>query len=212
MDILNLDYFNSSIWDSPFELNNDIAPCSICKKDTSHRLELDGSIEIIYKGIEVIETVCLNCLSERKYGFEHQVEGGFLTKDGILTESEKYKFLKNSDDYSLLLQPKEEQLLTIEKSKMDNLIHTPPFNAYQGARWLIHCNDFMKFIGTWEHDDFVKHSPNNNAKIFFNEIVDNWNGDDFYDKQFGPNKSKYAESAFYAFECLHCKQQRGYVE
>lgn len=209
---MNLKYFNAPISETPFELRNEIGACSICNKNKSHRLELDNSIEIISNTSEIINTVCIDCLTEQKYGFEHQVEGGFLTKEGILIESEKYEYLKNSSDYSSVLQPKEQQLLAIEKSKVDDLIYTPPFNAFQGAIWLIHCNDFMKFIGTWEHNDFVKQSPNKNPKNFFNEIVDNWNGDDFYDEQFGINKSEYAESIFYAFECLHCKQKRGYVE
>ncbi len=209
---MNLKYFNAPISETPFELSNDIGSCSICKKNNSLRLELDGSIEIIPQTSELIEIVCIECLNEQKYGFEHQVEGGFLTKEGVLIKSKKYEYLKNNTDYFSVLQPKEQKLLAIEKSKLEDLIHTPPFNAFQGAIWLIHCNDFMKFIGNWEHDDFVKHSPNNNPKEFFNEIVDNWNGDDFYDEQFGTNKSEYAESIFYAFECLHCKQKRGYVE
>lgn len=212
MEILDLRYFNAPISETPFELSSDIPHCSICKKDSSPRLQLNGSIEIIYEGSEAIETVCLDCLNDRKYGFEHQVEGGFLTKDGILTESEKYEYLKNSDDYSLILEPKEQNLLKIEQAKVDDLAHTAPFNAFQGALWLVHCNDFMKFIGTWQHDDFVQHAPNGDPKEFFDDIVDNWNGDDFYDKQFGPNKSEHAGSVFYAFECLHCKQHRGYVE
>jgi|GEM_PF-5718420 len=212
MKVLNSDYFNAPISETPLVLNNETAACSFCKKNTSHRLELDDSIQIIHKETDVIKTVCLDCLKNKKYGFEHQVEGGYLTKNGIITESEKYNYLKNSDEYSTVLKPKEDQLLAIDKSKIANLIHTPPFNAYQGAIWLIHCNDFMKFIGTWQHDHFVKQAPNGNAKEYFNEIVDNWNGDDFYDKQLGPNKSEYAESVFYAFECLHCNQKRGYVE
>ena len=209
---MNLKYFKAPISETSFESNNDIKPCSICNKNISHRIELDDSIEIIHQTSKTLEIVCLDCLTERKYGFEHEVEGGYLTKQGVVLKSKKYEYLKNSTDYSSVLQPKEQLLMTIEKSKLDTLTHTPPFDAYQGAIWLTHCNDFMKFIGNWDHTNFIKHSPNNNPKEFFNDIVDNWNGDDFYDEQFGPDKSEYAESVFYAFECLHCKKQRGYVE
>lgn len=70
----------------------------------------------------------------------------------------------------------------------------------------------MSYIGTWDHDDFTQKSPNGNAKEYFDQIVDNWNGDDFYNSQLGPNKSEYSESTFYAFECRCCKTHRGYVE
>jgi uncharacterized protein CbrC (UPF0167 family) len=156
--------------------------------------------------------VCLACLLEKRYAFEQRVEGGYLTKDGVMTESDKYPYLKTSSDYAEVLLPKEEKLISMEVSKIKDLMHTPPFRAWQGATWLIHCNDFMTYIGTWNHDDFIQKSSDGNAKDYFDRIVDNWNGDDFYDKQFGPDKSDHAESIFYAFECQHCKTYRGYVE
>ncbi|WP_103072553.1 CbrC family protein [Aquimarina sediminis] len=212
MDYINQKYFKASIEETPFESNQNNKACSFCRHTKSPSIQLDDSLTIISRDANKAEIVCLQCFYEKKYSFEQQAEGGYLTKDGILLDSEKYNYLKDSHDYDTDLLPKEKQLLSIEKSKIQELQHTPPFNAWQGAIWLVHCNDFMTFIGTWEHKDFVNNSPNNDPSAFFDNICDNWNGDDFYDNQFGPNKSEYAESTFYAFECMHCKKKRGYVD
>ena len=211
MKLVNFKYLNAQLDQTPFE-HNSKRNCSFCGTQDSPQLELDASYTIITEHSEPIESACINCLIEKKYAFEHQVEGGFLTKEGILLESEKFPYLKDSSDYSENLLPKETRLVAIETSNVQDLMSTPPFSAYQGAVWLTHCNDFMTFIGNWEHNDFVAKSPDGNAQNYFDEILDNYNGDDFYEKQFSPTKSEYAQSIFYAFECSTCKIHRGYVE
>ncbi|OJJ16442.1 hypothetical protein BKI52_34720 [marine bacterium AO1-C] len=210
MDYINLKYFRSTTDESYFEPASNDTCCSFCNQNDSPIIELDDTLSIITTSSESLTNVCLNCLYEKKYAFEQQAEGGYLIKDSILTESEKYPYLKKSSDYASDLLPKEQALLAMDKSKIDELKRTPPFRAWQGAIWLVHCNDFMTFVGTWEHEDFIKHSPDGKAQKFFEEICDN--GDDLYESQFGPQKSAHAECTFYAFECIHCKQYRGYID
>ncbi|MHA7056168.1 hypothetical protein ACWGOQ_0003040 [Aquimarina sp. M1] len=56
----------------------------------------------------------------------------------------------------------------------------------------------MKFIGTWEHQDFVKQEADTEANSFYYQIC-LYEGDDLYHTQFGPDKSTYAECTFYDF-------------
>ena len=208
---LDLKYLKVELDQTPFELNSQ-HNCFFCGTQESPQIELDESYAIIHQHSERIESACLRCLLEKKYAFEQQVEGGLLNKDGIFLESEKYPYLKDSIDYSENLLPKEKRLLAIKESNIKELMHSPPFSTYHGAVWLTHCNDFMIYIGNWKHENFVAKSPNGNGKEYFDEILDNYNGDDFYEKQFSPTKSEHAQSLFYAFECSTCKIHRGYVE
>ncbi|WP_445456713.1 CbrC family protein [Flavobacterium sp. HNIBRBA15423] len=209
MSNLDLKYIRIPFDQIPFELNSENT-CFFCGKQDSPQLH--DAYTIIAQDSENAESVCLKCLLEKKYAIEHKVEGGFLKKEGILLESEKDPDIKNSYCYAEYILPIEKQLMAIDESKRQELMHTPPFSTFHGAVWLIHCNDFMTYIGNWEHEDFVEKSPNGNAQEYFDRILDNYNGDDFYEEQFSPNKLEYAESLFYAFECQHCKIHRGYVE
>lgn len=129
---MHLTYFKSDITNTPFEqLSNNT--CLICGNNEFPQLLLDGSINIVAHDYEHGATVCLQCLFKEKYAFEHAVEGGYLTKNGIVTESEKYPYIKESCDYREVLWPKEERLLMIDASKTKELMHTPPFRAWQGA-------------------------------------------------------------------------------
>lgn len=211
MNEINMKYMKCSINKTYYEKNakNDI--CFFCRSNEFPVAEISG-FNIIAENSEHATHVCLNCLFEKRYAIEKQVEGGYLTKDKILLESDKYKYLKESHDYKNVLYKKEEVLKNIDSSKIIELKHTPSFRVWQGDTWLIHCNDFMTFIGTWFHEDFVKYSPEHDPKKFYSMIDDNCMGDEFYDEQFGPEKSEYAESTFYAFQCLHCNQYRGYCD
>lgn len=212
MESSKLKYFETAIEESVFDSCSEGVDCFFCGENKSPMMELDGSLTIISdKNIDDAKNGCLKCLQQKKYGFEQEVEYGLLTKDGLVLESDKDSDAKESVYYTSYIVPVEKQLLSMEASKYQELMHTPPFRAWQGAKWLVHCNDFMKFIGTWAHEDFVKHSPDGDAKTFYDRIC-LYGGDDLYDDQFGPNKSEYAECTFYAFECPTCKQKRGYID
>jgi uncharacterized protein CbrC (UPF0167 family) len=211
MKTITRNYMKCTIDETYYEENVNENRCFFCGSSNSPVAETE-SFQIIADNSDQVTHVCLSCLFEKKYAIEKHVEGGYLTGDGILLESDKYEYEKKASDYAANLQKKEEILKNLDDSKITELLHTPAFRAWQGDIWLVHCNDFMTFIGTWYHDDFVKNSPDGDAKKFFDTINDNYNGDDFYDKQFGPNKSEYAEASFYAFQCLHCREFRGYCD
>ncbi len=218
---LKFRYFRALAEETDFEPAREGETCMLCKEEVSYLYTVDGGLAIISGHIKKWDTVCLSCLKRWSYAFEHQVEGGYITKNGIITESEKYPYLKETPSYTKVLLPLEEQLLSMEDHKINGLKHTPPFRAWQGAVWLTCCNDFMTFIGTWHHEDFVEHAPDGDAKKLFNKICNDAGaliydgdktGDRFYDEEFGPDCSEYAQSTFYAFECQHCHKLRGYVD
>jgi uncharacterized protein CbrC (UPF0167 family) len=209
MNTINFKYFESQLEESVFDFNDQ--ECFFCGKTNAPKAELDGSLNVISEAkLNDAEYVCLECLRKKQYAFEQEVEGGFLTKEGVLLESDKYEYLKSSSHYESEIIPREKQLLAMDVSKLQELMLTPPFRAWQGAKWLVHCNDFMKFIGTWQHEDFEKEAPDGNPENYFDQIC--MNGDGLYQDQFGPHKSKYAECTFYAFECIVCKAKRGYID
>jgi uncharacterized protein CbrC (UPF0167 family) len=181
-----------------------------CGTTSSPVTKIEPNLTIISsETIEEGHNVCLSCLRDKKYGFEYEVEHAFLNKEGIILDDQSYA--KNSDYYISEILPVQQQLLAMKRSKQLELMHTPPFRAWQGSKWLVHCNDFMKYIGVWSHEDFVHHAPNGNAEDFYGQIY-LYCGDGLYESAFGPNKSEYAECTFYAFECLTCNEKRGYID
>lgn len=205
-------YFKADLAESPFEFFNGDELCSFCYTNTSPMLEVDDAYTIISSMEQnSLKYVCIQCLENKKYSFEQESEGGFLTEKGIITISDKYTYEKKSHDYEEVTKPKEQELLSMQSNQIESLMHTPPFNTMQGAVWQQHCKDFMAFIGTWTHEDFNRNSQSGNALEYFMEICSNAD-EELYQNQFSPNKSEYAENVFYAFECQHCKVIRGYVD
>ncbi|WP_064966192.1 CbrC family protein [Tenacibaculum ovolyticum] len=213
MKPIHFKYFESPIEESIFDTNDEKHNCSFCEKSDFPIAELDDSITIIAnENIDNVENVCLKCLQDKKYGFVQEIEhDALVTKEGMIIKADHSSHTKESTYYTSYILPIEKQLDAIDKSKSLELIHTPPFRAWQGAKWLVHCNDFMKYIGTWQHEDFLKNAPDSNAEDYYENIC-LYGGDDLYESQFGPNKSEYANCTFYAFECLTCKEKRGYID
>ncbi len=212
-EYLDLPYFQAPLDESIFEkMNKDQAhiTCAFCGLHKPRMAELVYSPPLLPEREDLDDEahVCPDCLREKKYGFAQEVEWGVLNENGITPISDIYPYKKDYDSYAEL-EKNEQSMQAIPNDAIEALRHTPPFRAWQGPTWLIHCNDFMTYIGTWDHEDFVRHSPDGDAEALYLAISD---APVEYEEQWGPNKSEYAECSFYAFRCRHCGALRGYVD
>jgi uncharacterized protein CbrC (UPF0167 family) len=152
-------------------------------------------------------TICADCLSKGKSIYSHVTEIGYLDKDG----------LKDFDANPILVEN-----IEIPATSISELLKTPRLPAYQEEKWLVHCNDFMVFIGHWEYIDFYKNSPNGNGKTLFQEMTGQehmhlWNDITLAIEANGITLDEIQDFAvfekenisYHAFKCLHCEKLRG---
>ena len=100
---------------------------------------------------------------------------------------------------------------------LDELSRTPHIESHQGQGFLIHCTDFMCYVGRWEPGDFESLDPLSGRDAYI-QMAD---GDpQLWDETLreradrGPDWAGYTDSKWaygswcYVFECLHCGQRR----
>lgn len=89
----------------------------------------------------------------------------------------------------------------IPKEILNELIRTPTYSTWQGEYWQFCCKLPMVYLGRWTSKDFVQHSPDDNAKIFFESVILDpvdglWEGEVGCD--------------FYTFQCSRCRSYRSH--
>ena len=89
------------------------------------------------------------------------------------------------------------------------LRRTPQIVTWQQELWLIHCNDFMAYIDTWQPKDFYAHADDGNGRALFLEMTDRYNH--IWDSSLRGDADRLEEwyVTYYAFLCLHCGKLRG---
>lgn len=209
---LTLDYFDAPWSETGFEEGPE--RCAFCGQESRQVRPLGELANPLPAGdprFAAGNFGCFDCLRAGAFEIGHDVEDGRLAPDRIVPRSELRPSVVDNEalEHRRRREANEAMLARISGSARRELSRTPPFNAWQGAVWLIHCDDFMRFIGVWAHDDFVDHSPDGDAAAFFYAISD---GVVEYEEQWGPDASEYADCSFYAFACRHCGAYRGYVD
>lgn len=138
------------------------------------------------------------CLREGRFGFCHDTEAGIVAPRAPIAGAEYCK--RGVPD-------------SFSQNAVEELLRTPPFPAWQPIRWLVHCDDFMVYIGEWEPDDFRRHAPGGDGRALFLEMSD-WNSAEHARNQW-PAGETFPEGWFigyYAFRCRHCGKLRGYFD
>jgi len=142
---------------------------------------------------------CLECLSNKKFKIIHETEIGWIK------DNELYKINEKTYDFEKIEIP-----LDFKKESFLELAFTPEFNVWQNCIYRVHCNDIMKYIGTWEPSDFEKHAPGHAKELFIEMSPKGFEW--IWDQKEYENSTSYwpSEIMYYAFQCLHCRKYLGY--
>jgi hypothetical protein len=137
---------------------------------------------------------CFSCLRAGHFEFWHDTEIGLLDEE-VLTHVYNHNHPPPPDFPSTALA---------------ELRRTPQIVTWQQELWLVHCNDFMAYLGTWEPEDFYANAVDGDGRALFLEMTDKeyerlW--DDSLPAQTAQLRTWHA--TYYAFRCLHCGKLRG---
>lgn len=147
-------------------------------------------------GLKDSKRGCLDCLRQGRFYFWHDTEIGLLTPDkGLVSETRSQKKLARE----------------FKRVNFAALLKTPQFVTWQGERWLVHCDDFMIYLGEWEPVDFGKNAPDGDGRKLFMQMVEKELGD-LWDRTIPQGATEPAAWHFqiHAFRCAHCGTLRGH--
>jgi len=185
-------YFEGPI-DEMFTVGEGTHECSICGKENSMCFELEFAETDRFPEKERDGKLgCVNCLKNGEFEFCHHTEFGYINKEG------KFDTPQN----------RPEGVKALEHAKLEEFRRTPGFSTWQTEQWLIHCNDFMTYKGTWEPEDFKKNSKDGDGKQLFLDMTDkDW--DHLWDESMEDGELEEWYATYYVFECKHCGKLRG---
>lgn len=137
---------------------------------------------------------CFSCLHAGRLEFWHDTEIGLLDETGL---NRVYKHNNPPPD-------------NFPDAALIELRRTPQFITWQQGLWLVHCNDFMTYVGNWRPKDFYANAPDGDGMALFLEMTDK-SYRHLWDASL-PRTGKRVEhwhANYYAFRCLHCGKFRG---
>ncbi|MDI7227741.1 CbrC family protein [Leptospira santarosai] len=148
---------------------------------------------------------CIDCLRLGSFFYRHGTEAGELRENLFV----KFDYDRQAYD-PVDPQPSIDEIAKLELRK------TPSFRTFQGDVWLVHCDDFMTYIGVWDFEDFKKNDPNGNVLNFFIQTAGknaayDWN----VNSETGLHElfhGEYANACCYAFHCTKCGIHRVYLD
>jgi uncharacterized protein CbrC (UPF0167 family) len=136
---------------------------------------------------------CPACLRLGRFEFWHDTEIGLLDEVGL---THVYKHNKKPP-------------AGFPEAALVALRRTPQFASWQQGIWLAHCDDFMRYIGTWEPPDFYRMAKDGDGRKLFLEMTDD------YPNLWNESLSSEGERltswhvTYYVFQCRHCWKLRG---
>ena len=188
--------------------------CSLCGQ-TGRCFDLGSTL-----GTQLSETEragkagCLECLRLDRFGFSHDTEVGFFTKEGFLplyepdTSPKQIFLVSGSGEATMasvpLIYPPKPHLA---EEAIAELRRTPEFATWQDIMWPVHHDDFMAYFGIWSPDDLAAIYSPGTARELFLEMVDS----DFHNLWPEGKEPKIGQNIV-AFQCLHCSTRRGILD
>lgn len=175
-------------------LSDEASACSLCG-GPGPCLRLEEALETGITPEQKESAVgCFSCLQAGRFEFWHDTEIGLLDERGLT-----HVYIHNQTPPS-----------DFPASALVELRRTPQFFTWQQALWLVHCNDFMAYAGTWGPSDFNANAPNGAGRELFLEMTSEdlqhlW--DESLPEHGTELESWYA--TYYVFRCLHCGKLRG---
>jgi predicted DNA-binding WGR domain protein len=223
---LNLPYFHAEVADVSCHSDNEVA-CSFCgNKDYCIDLSELYHHENIYfrkyhfthtnqKEVDMHESVpdtfgCMDCLRAGKFELLHvlEEESKLLLKNALFIRDPygtRESHPGDWDEFDQFVQ----EITSIPLGNRNELMRTPVIWTTQSEDWLVHCNDFMQFVGIWRARDFVREGKEVGLSPaqMFDKICFDWSGE--YEN-FVVNTD--AGELVYVFKCRHCQLLRSNID
>jgi hypothetical protein len=155
---------------------------------------------------------CANCLRVGKFRTSHNTEIGYVSDDLLLDEHFGPRPLP----------------VGFSPAAAESLCRTPQYVGCQEGVWLVHCRDFMAYLGYWQPDDFRRHAADRNGRKLYIEMTVILPGEhrplsqadmlrleqnrDFIWPSDEPDRDEWGGMLYYAFVCRHCGVLRGYYD
>jgi uncharacterized protein UPF0167 len=180
----HFDYFHGPVQEMS-HLAQGERRCSFCET-TGLCFSLEGD-----------EYGCIDCLRRGRFYFSHQTEVGYLSPDeGLSSETGRQRKLAR----------------TFNRANLAALLRTPQFVTWQGERWLVHCDDFMTYLGEWKPHDFQHHAPNGDGRKLFMGMFDQKELAALWDETTPAGAKAPEDWSFHVhvFRCRHCGILRGH--
>jgi len=168
--------------------------CFLCgRHDSCFKLEFARCPELSAEQKELAHG-CFSCLHDGRFEFWHDTEIGMLDENG----------LRHLYNHNRPAPPDFPATALLE------LRRTPQLVTWQQEIWLVHCMDFMAYIGTWEPKDFYANAHNGDGKALFYEMTSK-DEQHLWDASLPQDATRLEtwHATYYAFRCLHCDKRRG---
>ena len=161
--------------------------CVCCNKECEHTFYIEGSGKNERYG-------CLDCLLKRKFTISHP------TQMGVVSNGEAE--LRTPQGFS--------------KQALTDIGYSPPIATFQDYCYLLHCKDFMTYIGRWDPSDFNKNASDGDGRALWISTINDSDADWLWDRTIEEMEeegddwpinedSNWAEgAAVYVFRCRHC--------
>ena len=159
---------------------------------------------------------CLACLKAGRFGFFHITEIGYLDEGGLTWYGDEEPdvsaraFIVDSNGTAAPVPTTIDSSarVTVKSEAVDELRRTPAFPTWNEVAWLVHCSDFMVYLGTWQPPDVraAAAARHQRACELFTEMTDTA-GDGIWS-----DDGQEWSFAFHAFRCDSCSALRGAID
>lgn len=169
----------------------------------SHQCYFCGTWAPCFIVFPMLQSGCLPCLLEGRFGFDHQTEIGWVDEHGLTPDHVHYQAWPDG----------------FRADAWERMRLTPPFSSWHEPFWLVHCHDFMTYHGLWQPYNFVDAAGSlAAARDLFIRMT--WMGryedraEEVWDRLFALPETTLAhwDVSYYVFECTTCGCKRGYFD
>jgi hypothetical protein len=149
---------------------------------------------------------CLGCLHARRFSVYHGTERDYVLNQ-LMRDVDLSDLKPDEKGRTVIPDDRAPQMpagFRIPKEAESEFCHTPDFLSWQEPQWLVHCDDFMAYLGPIYPDEYKEYTSTESVTEFFNRCTDNQY------PHYAPQKEsdEYGMAHFHLFECLHCKTHR----
>jgi uncharacterized protein CbrC (UPF0167 family) len=149
---------------------------------------------------------CFACLAAGRFEINHATELGQM-KGGELYRLDFANPKRKKPEMIRVEAPPDFRVEALAE-----LRRTPPYKTLQGEEWLIHCNDFMVYLGRWSRQMFFDQALDGDGHRLFVKMTSPKEAHAWEALYLTSDGSEAWEPQYYAFRCLHCGMLRGHCD
>lgn len=118
--------------------------------------------------------VCYRCFRAGKAAITKDTEFGMISWEQAFSGvTHGVPGLRQNEFENVVLDAEEDWVgVRLPPEVMFELLRTPTYGTWQGARWLFCCRYPMTFVGEWHHEQFDDRSLNGNGEQLYYTVVE----------------------------------------